>query len=57
MPILIDMALTITMAYLAHRDGTAVETLAQELEVPVEWLQERLEAARLCCEHQVRFIN
>ena len=43
------------MLYLAHRDGLSLEGLAEELEVPAQWLRERMESARLCYEHQVAF--
>lgn len=49
------MALTLTMLYLAHRDGMSIEGLAQEIGVPTPWLRERMESARLCYEHQVAF--
>lgn len=34
--------------YEAHRQGTSVSTLSETLELPVEFIQERIEAARLC---------
>ena len=49
------MGLTLTMLYLAHRDGVSIEGLAKEMDVPAQWLQERMESARLCYEHQVNF--
>lgn len=51
----LHMGMAITMMYLAHRQGTPIGTLAEEMHVPVQWLQERLEAARLCYEFQVGF--
>lgn len=34
--------------YAAHAQGAAVEKLAEVLGLPVEWVSERIEAARLC---------
>ena len=32
----------------AHLGGVSVETLAARLELPPDWVAERIEAARLC---------
>ena len=42
--------------YLTHRNGTSVERLASTLGIDEDVLRERIEAARLCVEHQIGFI-
>jgi hypothetical protein len=32
----------------AHRQGTSLSVLSEKLKLPVEFIQERIEAARLC---------
>lgn len=32
----------------AHEKGVALDVLAERLVLPVEWIHERIEAARLC---------
>lgn len=32
----------------AHEDGITLDALADKLDLPSEWIQERIEAARLC---------
>ena len=34
--------------YEAHRQGTSLSSLSEKLKLPVEFIQERIEAARLC---------
>jgi hypothetical protein len=34
--------------YEAHIGGASVESIGQRLDLPVEWVAERIEAARLC---------
>jgi hypothetical protein len=34
--------------YEAYRQGTSLSTLSETLELPLEFIQERIEAARLC---------
>jgi Mor family transcriptional regulator len=40
--------------YADFQDGVTVEELAQTYSLPVSWIRERLEAARLCIEKQVQ---
>lgn len=32
----------------AHENGVSCDVLAERLALPVEWIEERIEAARLC---------
>ena len=34
--------------YEAHRQGTSLSSLSEKLKLPVDFIQERIEAARLC---------
>jgi hypothetical protein len=34
--------------YEAHQRGVSAEQIASRLELPAEWVRERIEAARLC---------
>ena len=34
--------------YEVHRKGVPVEEIASKLDLPAEWVEERIEAARLC---------
>lgn len=34
--------------FAAHLNGSTVQELAAALDLPVEWIRERIEAARLC---------
>ncbi len=43
--------------YLAHEAGTDLQEMADMLEVSVDWVRERVEAARLCLEKQVQVIG
>ena len=43
--------------YLDSREGTSVEELANDYQMPVEEVEERLEAARLCFERQVERVE
>ncbi|HUS05414.1 MAG TPA: hypothetical protein VMZ52_03915 [Bryobacteraceae bacterium] len=36
----------------AHENGASLDILAERLVLPVEWIQERIEAARLCLRDQ-----
>ena len=40
--------------YREHLDGASVEELSEALHVPQPWVEERIEAVRLCLEKQVR---
>jgi hypothetical protein len=40
--------------YSDHKQGVSVHQLAGSLCLPVSWVQERIEAARLCIEKQER---
>jgi hypothetical protein len=40
--------------YSDHRQGVSIDQLAGSLGLPVPWIQERIEAARLCIEKQER---
>ena len=46
-----------TNLYLAHKQGMAPADLAEVLGLPIQWVEEHLEAARLCMEKQVRLIR
>ena len=32
----------------AHEDGVTLDALAETLDLPADWIRERIEAARLC---------
>ena len=34
--------------FAAHLSGSTIQELAKTLDLPVEWITERIEAARLC---------
>lgn len=40
--------------YREHQDGASVEELSTALNLPSSWVEERIEAVRLCLERQVR---
>ncbi len=40
--------------YSDHKQGVPVDQLAGSLGLPAPWIQERIEAARLCIEKQAR---
>jgi hypothetical protein len=40
--------------YRLHVAGLSAEELGQALSLPVEWVEERIEAIRLCLTHQVK---
>ena len=40
--------------YADHKGGSTVNELAKEFSLPASWVAERIEAARLCIEMQVR---
>lgn len=40
--------------YADHKQGSTVNELAREFSLPASWVAERIEAARLCIEMQVR---
>jgi len=42
------------LLYREVQDGASVEELSAALHLPRPWLEERIEAARLCLEKQVR---
>ena len=42
--------------YLAHKDGRTLEEMSNALKVPQHVLAERIEAARLCVQHQMPFL-
>lgn len=39
--------------YLANLQGTPVPDIASAVDMPINWVSERIEAGRLCVEHQV----
>ena len=41
--------------YADHKMGATAQELADEFGLPARWVEERIEAARLCLEMQVRF--
>ena len=40
--------------YREHQDGASVEELSAALHLPPSWIEERIEAVRMCLERQVR---
>jgi hypothetical protein len=40
--------------YADYKRGTTVQTLASRYSMPVQWIEERVEAVRLCLEKQIR---
>ena len=42
------------LMYREYQNGASVEDLAAALHAPTPWVEERIEAARLCLEKQVR---
>jgi hypothetical protein len=42
------------LIYREHQDGASVEELSAALQMPSRWIEERIEAVRLCMEKQVR---
>jgi hypothetical protein len=40
--------------YAEHKNGVTPAQLAATFALPVQWVEERIEAARLCIEKQVR---
>jgi hypothetical protein len=42
------------LMYREYEDGASIEELSAALRAPVEWVEERIEAARLCIEKQIR---
>ncbi|HLJ44564.1 MAG TPA: hypothetical protein VKU01_01065 [Bryobacteraceae bacterium] len=42
------------LLYRENQHGATVEELAMAFELPLWWIQERIEAVRLCLEKQVR---
>ena len=42
------------LMYREYEDGASIEELSAALHAPPEWIEERIEAARLCLEKQVR---
>jgi hypothetical protein len=34
--------------FAAHENGATVEEIAAKLDLPADWIEERIEAARLC---------
>jgi hypothetical protein len=43
--------------YLATLEGTPVRTIAASIGMPMAWVAERIEAGRLCIEHQISSIE
>ncbi len=46
-----------TQLYLAHEAGTGAQEMADMLEAPVDWVEERIEAARLCLKIPPTYIS
>lgn len=42
------------LIYRQYQDGASVEELSAALEISPRWIEERIEAVRLCLEKQVR---
>ena len=40
--------------YADHKNGKSLKDLAAEFLLPAPWIEERIEAARLCIEKQIR---
>jgi hypothetical protein len=40
--------------YREYEDGASIEELSAALHAPTEWIEERIEAVRLCLEKQIR---
>jgi hypothetical protein len=51
------MAVLSIELYLANKYGIAVERLAEALSVPVEIIEQRIEAARLCVAYQMPMLR
>ncbi len=47
------MGLLAYAIYLDAREGASIEQLAKDYDLPVQFVEEHLAAARLCFEHQV----
>ena len=47
------MAILSVEMYYAHARGASIEAIAKKLGFPEEWVNERIEAARLAIERQV----
>jgi hypothetical protein len=43
--------------YRLHLAGLSAEELGRALSLPVEWVEERIEAIRLCLTHQVELTS
>jgi hypothetical protein len=41
--------------YQHHANGASVEEIADAFNLPVSWVEQRMEAVRLCVEHQLAF--
>ena len=41
--------------YQYHVNGASVEDIAHGFNLPVSWVEQRIEAVRLCVEHQLAF--
>ncbi len=42
------------LMYREYEDGASIEELSAALHAPAEWIEERIQAARLCLEKQIR---
>ena len=51
------MAILSIELYLANRHGVAVERIAEALGVSVDTIEQRMEAARLCVEFQMKMLS
>jgi hypothetical protein len=51
------MAIFSVELYRAHRQGASVESLANAIGMPGDWVFQRIEAARLWVEHQVPLVS
>jgi len=41
--------------YQHYVNGTSVQEIAETFNLPAEWVEQRIEAVRLCVEHQLAF--
>jgi hypothetical protein len=39
--------------YFAHMNGASIENLSRELKLPADWVEESVEAARMCVEFEL----
>ncbi len=42
------------LVYREYQDGATIDELSEALHIPAQWIEERIEAVRLCLEKQIR---